>query len=241
MIRQGTLTTADFDRKGETMRNYIILFDGVTDGHCSVWTDLDRGELLSIKGVIAVGGKRPCRRFISFDPRYCQGSIIDEIERMAHEKENEPLPVESELPPPQQIVADNVRERGYYQDGSGRYWLDFELACRQICKMLEEVAEAAKYVWLPWPLRLAVRIAGALARWYFDKEAPWHRACLGEYDILSFKGELSDMQVVLFVAGDAYGHDVVQGAVDKSAADRERGRRPTGPTDGPWQGGNSDE
>lgn len=101
---------------------------------------------------------------------------------------------------------------------------------RQLCKMTEELGEAAKESIVG--LRLSRNVlwwldklddAGRRARIAFDTQEDWSGAELVDSDILC--SELADMLVVLFAAAAALDFDVVQAAIDKSSADVARGVR----------------
>ena len=124
----------------------------------------------------------------------------------------------------QKRVAEAVKARGYFRNSQGWNWRDAELLCRNLCKLIEELDEAIDHAWLPWSLRLVMKVAGWLARWCFDRDVwLWRKAEVTDWD--KVRDELYDCQVVLFTAGYASAVDVVQGALDKALADVERGTR----------------
>ena len=124
----------------------------------------------------------------------------------------------------QTIVAANVAARGYMAG-----WTREQFVARQLCKMTEELAEAARQItpstyehrrlgdWLE-----ALQDAGIAARLAFDERSEWtgliHISRLAP-------SELADMQVVLFAAAQALDFDIVQAAIDKSSQDVARGVR----------------
>jgi len=131
---------------------------------------------------------------------------------------------------PQQQVAENTAARGY-RDG----WTAEQFAARQVCKLVEELQELNLHIWSSHSLADApyweslLDRAGDNAKSHFDNEHAWHSICIDGVD--EAKSELSDIQVVVFnlaaalaeITGEPF--DVVQAAVDKSAADIERGKR----------------
>ena len=114
-----------------------------------------------------------------------------------------------------------VEARGY-RNG----WTSDQFAARQVCKLVEEVAELAATISLddkahvPW--LSSIRRAGELARLSFDNPGIW-----GEVEIAldKFRSELSDCQVVTFCAGECVDLDTAQAAVEKAEKDVERGVR----------------
>ena len=125
----------------------------------------------------------------------------------------------------QEMIAANVAARGY-RDG----WTAEQFVARQLCKLTEELNEAAKESIVGLPLSRNVLWwldklddAGRRARIAFDTQEDWSGAELVDSDIL--RSELADMQVVLFAAAAALDFDIVQTAIDKSAVDVPRGVR----------------
>ena len=126
----------------------------------------------------------------------------------------------------QTIVAANVAARGY-RDG----WTAEQFVARQLAKLTEELAEAAKYItpssgahWGPLDSWLGLlQDAGSRARFVFDEREDWEGLIYVATD--KTRSELADMQVVLFAAAAALDFDVVQAAIDKSGADIPRGVR----------------
>lgn len=134
----------------------------------------------------------------------------------------------------QEQVAKNTADRGY-RDG----WTAEQFAARQVAKLTEELGELARYIAfgglgshsLAQRMTLHVDIIGTgdQARWNFDDQDGWSICELGDMNIA--KSELADIQVVVFnlahalaeITGEPF--DVVQAAVEKSAADVERGVR----------------
>jgi len=121
----------------------------------------------------------------------------------------------------QEIVAANVAARGY-RDG----WTVEQFVARQLAKLTEELAEATACVSDPgwrhlW--RDMLFEAGAYVREDFDRPMLWDTITVRDPGTL--RAELADMQVVIFAAAEALGLDVVQAAIDKSAADVVRGVR----------------
>jgi len=120
-------------------------------------------------------------------------------------------------------VAANVAARGY-RDG----W-DFEqFVARQLAKLTEELGESLDQIgglewWDDLQWLTPGSDAGLKARRVFDDKAAWESVYLKDLDKL--RAELADMQVVIFAAAEALGLDVVQAAIDKSAADVVRGVR----------------
>lgn len=108
----------------------------------------------------------------------------------------------------QAIVAQSVEQRGYW-----RLWTVDNLLARHVCKLIEEASEAAECIYLPLPLKLAVKLVGWLARVYFDDSKFWlpsagspewrQRRARYEHALPSLQKELADCQVVLFSAAEA--------------------------------------
>lgn len=120
----------------------------------------------------------------------------------------------------QQRVAANVAARGY-QDG----WSDEEMAARQVPKIIEEAAELADtvrygYV-IPWWVSASAN-AGRECREAFDEHDIWHKATI---DKEKAKAELTDIAIAALTMAQALGFDLVQAAIEKAAADVERGKR----------------
>ena len=105
----------------------------------------------------------------------------------------------------QKMVADAVSARGY-RDG----WNADQFAARQLAKLIEETAEASEWVH-------GVEI--------FDNSGAWDWIEVDALARFFLCEEVADIQVVLFALADALGMDVVAAAVEKSAADVERGVR----------------
>lgn len=132
----------------------------------------------------------------------------------------------------QRQVAESVAKRGY-RDG----WTAEQFLARQVCKLVEELAELTltiAKVWpggrLYWPWQQIIDKAGLAARLSFDDPAEWHDVAV--MDLAALKSEAADMQVVLFNIAAAIGEleggqpfDVVQAAVDKATRDEARGVR----------------
>ena len=130
---------------------------------------------------------------------------------------------------PQQQVAENTAARGY-RDG----WTAEQFAARQVCKLVEELAELSTNIWTGSNLEVIsyweqlICTAGEDARRHFDNVSRWD---VSSVTAETAKSELADIQVVVFnlaaalaeITGEPF--DVVQAAVDKSAADIERGKR----------------
>lgn len=121
---------------------------------------------------------------------------------------------------PQEQVAANVAARGY-RDG----WTDEQFIGRQVAKLFEEGGELVKLIetgraleprWVAY-----ARAAGRLCRIAFD-ENDWRHVTI---DKEKAKAELADIAVVVLTMADALGFDVCRAAVEKSAADVERGKR----------------
>jgi len=123
---------------------------------------------------------------------------------------------------PQSSVANAVARRGY-RNG----WSNDQFAARQIAKLAEELAELAWFVrqrtkdYDRSPLYRKIAEAGKVGRWEFDN-GYWDNVSV---NVEAAAAELADVQVVIFCLADALGVDVVQMAVDKAAADIERGVR----------------
>lgn len=124
----------------------------------------------------------------------------------------------------QDTVAANVAARGY-RDG----WTQEQFVARQLCKLTEELAEAARQItpstyehcglsgWLE-----ALQDAGIAARLAFDERSEW----TGKIHISRLaSAELTDMMVVLLAAADALGFYILPAAIEKSSADVARGVR----------------
>lgn len=102
------------------------------------------------------------------------------------------------------------------------------LIARQICKLVEELAEAAEQI--KWPIGLEYVLfserlsdAGKHARLLFDSPNFWAGAQV--IDGPKLESELTDMQVVLHVAAGLSGFDVAGSAPIKAEADVVRGKR----------------
>ena len=115
---------------------------------------------------------------------------------------------------PQDEIADAVARRGY-RDG----WTDEQFAARQVAKVMEEVAELARGVRVPY---LESLIMGDMVREVFDNEEVWKDALI---DRKRLAQEVVDVIVPALVLADVLGIDGVQAAVDKALADVERGKR----------------
>lgn len=126
-------------------------------------------------------------------------------------------------------VALAVERRGY-RDG----WREESFLARQVAKFVEELGELMMLIYprgrdfLPkWKEDLL--ISATRARLAFDDVEDWERAEVG--DLEAIKGELADLQVVLFCAAQAVGElcgdgfDVVEAARQKALGDVERGVR----------------
>ena len=123
----------------------------------------------------------------------------------------------------QQIVAANVAARGY-RDG----WTTDQFVARQVYKLTEELDEIAGNIYPPFlyqavEWRNDLHRAGMNARKTFDSKHGWDIAGLGSRDTIC--SELADLVVVLLTAAEALEFDVIQAAIDKSAADVARGVR----------------
>lgn len=129
----------------------------------------------------------------------------------------------------QNQVAENTRKRGYRQR-----WTAQQFAARQVCKLAEELGELSSCVVVgtgrrrPW-WDLVLQKSGREAREAFDEFDTWKHAQICATS--EAKAELADLQVVIFNLAQALGEitdqefDVVQAAVEKSAADIGRGVR----------------
>lgn len=129
----------------------------------------------------------------------------------------------------QNQVAENTRRRGYRKQ-----WTAEQFAARQVCKLAEELGELSSCVVVgtghrrPW-WDLVLQKAGREAREAFDEFDTWEHAEICATS--EAKAELADLQIVIFnlasalteITGEAF--DVAQAAVEKSAADIERGIR----------------
>lgn len=116
----------------------------------------------------------------------------------------------------QQTIAANVAARGY-RDG----WTAEQFVARQLCKLTEELAEAVYHTDCTHTWTRDLWFAGANARKAFDGPY-WDRVgTIGP----AIQFELADMLVVLLTAAEALEFDVIQAAIDKSAADVSRGVR----------------
>lgn len=125
----------------------------------------------------------------------------------------------------QSIVTANVAARGY-RDG----WTTEQFVARQLCKLTEELDEAAHQVvsfepqvrsilwWLD-----ELNDSGQRARIAFDDQDKWENVTI--FDPFALRSELADMMVVICAAADALESDVIQAAIDKSAVDVARGVR----------------
>jgi len=135
------------------------------------------------------------------------------------------------MPNYQAEIAANVAARGYREG-----WTDEQYAARQVCKLGEELGEAVhqlKQCYSDDPSDLApmpawmgrLSTAQIRCREAFDNRGSyqWDRVFIRDRDALI--GELTDMQVVLAVAGHALGVDLNALALEKSRADVERGVR----------------
>jgi len=130
----------------------------------------------------------------------------------------------------QDLVADAVRRRGYYQREDGTWWEPEQLACRQVAKLTEELAEMSRHASqlgenaMGWQQRAGwehrLEDAGDMARTAFDR-GDWAGASVRD----ELAQEAADLQVVLFTLADALDFDVVQLALDKSREDVRRGVR----------------
>ena len=126
----------------------------------------------------------------------------------------------------QKQVAENTVARGY-RDG----WTAEQFAARQVCKLVEELNEldgSFNNYFHSW--RRDLNNAAIDAKLFFDGDlGDWNDAKL--WTAQSAKLELADIQVVVFnlaqalaeITGEPF--DVIQAAVDKSAADVTRGVR----------------
>lgn len=123
----------------------------------------------------------------------------------------------------QEIVAANVAARGY-RDG----WAAEQFVARQLCKLTEELGESLDQIggldaWADTQWLTAGYDAGLAARGFFDDESGWGGVYLE--NPAAIRSELADMLVVILAAAQALDFDVVQAAIDKSAADVARGVR----------------
>jgi hypothetical protein len=98
----------------------------------------------------------------------------------------------------QRKVADSVAKRGY-RDG----WTAEQFLARQVCKLVEELAEltlTVAKIWpggrLYWAWQQRLDKAGIAARLSFDDPAEW--ADVAVLDINAAMEEAADMQVFLF-------------------------------------------
>jgi len=106
-----------------------------------------------------------------------------------------------------------------------------QLTARQVCKMLEEVCEAARHVeGFSGPTDELIGKLHAAVKAEFDDLARWQNyGCIRSYDGL--KAELPDVAVTLantaeaLTFADEYSFDVMAAAVDKATADVTRGVR----------------
>lgn len=130
----------------------------------------------------------------------------------------------------QTIVAAHVAERGYRAG-----WTAPQFAARQVAKLQEELAEAARCfdfdagADLTSSVQAHMNTAGVVARLMFDDHGAWSNVEL--LDLAELKRELADVQVVVFalaaVIGELDGQpfNVAQAALDKARADTGRGVR----------------
>lgn len=131
----------------------------------------------------------------------------------------------------QDIVAQAVEDRGYYQKKDGTYWRESQLAARQVAKLTEELGEllesiAAEFqgsTRITTPFEGLLKSAARVARRAFDSEWAWRHSVVRDPDAAA--SELADVQVVVYTMADALGVDVEQLAIDKATKDVARGRR----------------
>lgn len=127
----------------------------------------------------------------------------------------------------QNQVAANTAARGYRKQ-----WTARQFAARQVAKLQEKLGELARHVHVgtghvtPW-WNLDIVYAARMCREAFDGFDVWKHADIVSID--KAKSKLAGIQVVVFDLAQALGEingepfDVTQAAVDKSAADIERG------------------
>jgi NTP pyrophosphatase (non-canonical NTP hydrolase) len=128
-------------------------------------------------------------------------------------------------------VAEATRRRGYREG-----WTAEQFLARQVAKLQEELAEMAMGVHFDagtssTGAEADVMIAGRSCRELFDR-GNWSRAKLSPAFSLDYlRGEIADLQVVLYNLADALGEiagepfDVAAAAVEKATADERRGVR----------------
>lgn len=125
----------------------------------------------------------------------------------------------------QERVAAAVAARGYREG-----WTAEQFAARQVCKLVEELAELSQVVEADTVRSYAYEEdldqLGIDARKMFDDETAWGWA--GVQDIAAARAELADIQVVVFTLAAALNEidgeqwDVAQAALDKALADMGR-------------------
>ena len=117
----------------------------------------------------------------------------------------------------QRAIYTAVAARGYREG-----WTKEQFITRQVCKLIEEVAELALTVTLPGRLGLVVQVAGKAAREAFDTGTFDNAGVM--FETLTVD-EAADCFVVLSCIGEELGVDLAQLALDKARADTERGVR----------------
>jgi hypothetical protein len=123
----------------------------------------------------------------------------------------------------QRDVFDSVAARGYLDESK---WSREQLIVRQVLKAQEELGEAADDGLLAAGGCVAFLLVdmvhiGKQAGYVFDGERFKSLAIDGP----ALRSELADLQVVLFIAAELLGFDIVQAAAAKAQADVERGVR----------------
>ena len=129
----------------------------------------------------------------------------------------------------QEQVTANTEARGYRSS-----WTAGQFAARQVCKLAEELGELSACVVVgtgrkrPW-WDLVLQKSGREAREAFDEFDTWKHADICAVE--EAKSELADILIVAFnlaaaleeITGEPF--DLVAAALEKSAADIERGVR----------------
>ena len=138
------------------------------------------------------------------------------------------------VPDIQRLVFENIQKRGYV-DG----YDPATLLRRQVCKLIEEIAEVEQHS----PLSEVgddLQAVGQKARRLFDDKEEWEyvslHAKVTDSQAAGLAKELADMQVVLFVASEVLAqimgegpngerYSVLAAAFNKSIGDIKRGVR----------------
>ena len=131
---------------------------------------------------------------------------------------------------PQEQVAENTAARGY-RDG----WTAEQFAARQVCKITDGLGNLTANIWSTseydnvafWERLINIASVDALS--HLNDKTRWSSASVSVFN--STKRTLAYIQIAIFnlaaalaeITGEPF--DVVQAAVDKSAADIERGKR----------------